>query len=198
MAVERNHQVTFEGSFPKVHSMPPGDLPEVAFAGRSNVGKSSCINALLNRKKAARVSQSPGRTRLLNLFRVDETFRFVDLPGYGYAKAPRAVRAAWGPMVEGYLRRRAELAMLVLLLDIRRTPSEEDRMLARWLAQRRLPVALVLTKCDKVPRNQRMKRMKAIVTGDWIVGPSAVFFSAKKREGIDKTWQQIHLLCGQE
>lgn len=194
----QHHQVTFEGSFPKVGSLPPGDLPEVAFAGRSNVGKSSAINALLNRKKAARVSQSPGRTRLLNLFRVDEAVRFVDLPGYGYAKAPRSVQAAWGPMVEGYLRARPELALLVLLLDVRRTPSEQDRMLALWLAQRQLPVVLVLTKCDKISRNQRMKRMKAIVTGDWIVGPSAVFFSAKKREGIDHVWQQIRQLTGTE
>ncbi len=196
--MEQHHQLAFEGSFPKVGSMPPGDLPEVAFAGRSNVGKSSCINVLLNRRKAARVSQSPGRTRLLNLFRVDERVRFVDLPGYGYAKAPKAVRAAWGPMVEGYLRHRVELAVLVLLLDIRRTPSPEDRMLAQWLAQRQLPVVLVLTKADKVARGQRMKRMKAIVKGDWIVGPTPVFFSARKREGIDKVWQQIHLLTGQE
>jgi len=198
MGDERFHQLIFEGSFPKVWSMPPGDLPEVAFAGRSNVGKSSCINALLNRKKAARVSQSPGRTRLLNLFRVDESVRFVDLPGYGYAKAPRSVQAAWGPMVEGYLCNRPELALLVLLLDVRRTPSDQDRQLAYWLAKRQLPVVLVLTKCDKVSRNERMNRMRAIVSGDWIVGPSAVFFSAKKREGIDRVWQQIHQLIEME
>jgi len=154
--------VDFEGSFPSVDRMPAEDLPEVAFAGRSNVGKSSCINTLLNRRKLARVSQSPGRTRLLNVFTIDGAVRFVDLPGYGFARAPKRVRESWGPMVEGYLRRRRSLVLLVLLLDLRREPSPEDRQLASWLAARRLPVLVVLTKSDKVGRNQRIKRLRSI------------------------------------
>ena len=184
----RSFRVDFEGSFPTVGQMPSGDLPEVAFAGRSNVGKSSCINALLNRRKAARVSRRPGRTQMLNLFRIDDRLRFVDLPGYGYAAAPEAVRRKWGPMVEGYLRQRTALQMLVLLLDIRREPSDEDQMLARFLAERELPTLVVLTKVDKVKRNQRMKRIKAITGGGWIAGPPVVQFSAPKREGVEAVW----------
>ena len=186
--VTEYHQVDFEGSFPSVTGMPPEGLPEIAFAGRSNVGKSSCINALLNRKRVARVSQQPGRTRLLNLFTVDERYRFVDLPGYGYAKVARSMKAAWGPMVEGYLRQRQSLALLVLLLDIRRDPSPEDKMLAGWLAERGLPVLAVLTKADKIKRNQRLKRMQSIVAGKWLVGPPVIQFSAPKKTGAEDVW----------
>ncbi len=192
--VDEYHQVDFEGSYPSVEGLPPEGLPEIAFAGRSNVGKSSCINALLNRKRLARVSQQPGRTRLLNLFTVDQRYRFVDLPGYGYARVPRSMRAAWGPMVEGYLRRRQSLAMLVLLLDIRRDPSDEDKMLAGWLADRGLPVLAVLTKTDKLKRNQRLKRMRSIVAGKWLVGPPVVQFSAPKKIGVEAVWNLFDTL----
>ncbi len=195
---ESSHQVDFEGSFPSLARMPEAGLPEVAFAGRSNVGKSSCINALLNRRKAARVSQRPGRTQLLNLFTVDRTMRFVDLPGYGYAKAPRKVRESWGPMVEGYLRGRPSLALMVLLLDIRRDPGPEDRMIARWLAERRLPVVVLLTKADKLKRNQRMTRIRAVVGGDWIAGPRVIPFSSTKREGLGEAWAAIREAAGLE
>lgn len=184
----RSFRVEFEGSFPAVGAMPPDELPEVAFAGRSNVGKSSCINALLNRKKAARVSQRPGRTQMLNLFRVDDRLRFVDLPGYGFAAAPEPVRRRWGPMVEGYLRRRDALQVLVLLLDIRRDPSREDRQMARYLAERALPTLVVLTKADKIKRNQRLQRIRAITAGGWIAGPPVVPFSAPRREGVGAVW----------
>ncbi len=184
----RSFRVEFEGSFPAVGAMPPDELPEVAFAGRSNVGKSSCINALLNRKKAARVSQRPGRTQMLNLFRVDDRLRFVDLPGYGFAAAPEPVRRQWGPMVEGYLRRRDALQVLVLLLDIRRDPSPEDRQMARYLAERALPTLVVLTKADKIKRNQRLQRIRAITAGGWIAGPPVVPFSAPRREGVGAVW----------
>ncbi len=178
----------FLGSFPSVRAMPPGDLPEIAFAGRSNVGKSSCINALLNRRRAARVSQRPGRTQMLNLFTVDGVMRFVDLPGYGFAKVPLEVRRRWGPMVEGYLRRREALRLLVLLLDIRRDPSPEDLAMARWLAGRRLPALLVVTKVDKIKRNARLRRMRTLLDGRWIAGPPAIPFSAPKRQGVDAVW----------
>jgi len=194
----RSHQLEFEGSFPSVRAMPAEDLPEIAFAGRSNVGKSSCINALLNRRKAARVSQRPGRTQALNLFRVDGRVRFVDLPGYGFARVPVHVRRAWGPMVEGYLQHRASLALLVLLLDIRRDPGSEDRMLAQWLAARELPVALVLTKCDKIGRSKWMRRMQDIASGGWIDGPPGIFFSAPRKMGVDHVWTAIEQVAGLE
>ena len=195
-APDLSHRVEFEGSFPSVSAMPPVGLPEIAFAGRSNVGKSSCINALLNQRKAARVSQRPGRTQLLNLFTVDRVVRFVDLPGYGFAQVPMRVRAAWGPMVEGYLRQRNTLSLLVLLLDIRRDPGPEDRAMARWLAERRIPVLVLLTKADKIKRNQRMTRIRAITSGEWLMGPSVIPFSSPKREGVTSAWSMIHQAAG--
>ena len=112
---------------------PPAVLPEIAFAGRSNVGKSSLINTLLNRKRLARTSNTPGRTQEINFFRVNDRFAFIDLPGYGYAKVPESIRKQWGPMVETYLRERDTLRLVVLILDVRRDPSEEDLQLIDWL-----------------------------------------------------------------
>ncbi len=112
---------------------PPAVLPEIAFAGRSNVGKSSLINTLLNRKGLARTSNTPGRTQEINFFRVNDRFAFIDLPGYGYAKVPESIRKQWGPMVETYLRERDTLRLVVLILDVRRDPSEEDLQLIDWL-----------------------------------------------------------------
>jgi len=171
---------------------PPAVLPEIAFAGRSNVGKSSLINTLVRRKGLARTSNTPGRTQEINFFTVNERFGFIDLPGYGYAKVPEKIRNNWGPMIETYLSERETLRLVVLILDIRRDPSPEDRQLIEWLQCYRLPVLIVLTKIDKVSRNQLAERKRRI--GDALGLPSTidtVSFSAKTGEGKDLLWREI-------
>ena len=169
---------------------PPALLPEIAFAGRSNVGKSSLINALLNRKKLARTSNTPGRTQEINFFRVNDRLNFVDLPGYGYAKVPETIRKQWGPMVETYLRERRTLKLVVLILDIRREPSEEDRQLIDWLRFYRLRCLVVLTKIDKVSRNVLTEKRRRI--GGEMGSPlPPVPFSAKTGEGKEVLWREI-------
>lgn len=169
---------------------PPAVLPEIAFAGRSNVGKSSLINTLLNRKKLARTSNTPGRTQQINFFRVNDRLTFVDLPGYGYAKVPEAIRKQWGPMVETYLRERQTLKLVVLILDIRREPSEEDRQLIDWLHFYRLRCLVVLTKIDKVSRNVLTEKRRRI--GGEMGSPlPPVPFSAKTGEGKEVLWREI-------
>ena len=141
---------------------PPAVLPEIAFAGRSNVGKSSLINTLVKRKGLARTSNTPGRTQEINFFTVNNRFAFIDLPGYGYAKVPEEIRKHWGPMIETYLRERQTLRLVVLILDIRRDPSEEDRQLIGWLQFYRLRFLIVLTKIDKLSRNELGRQQRRI------------------------------------
>ena len=175
---------------------PAGRLPEIAFAGRSNVGKSSLVNALLGRKDLARVSQTPGRTRLITFFRVRATsgpqqksheFLLVDLPGYGYAKVSKAVQEEWGPMIESYLRDRAELRALVVLIDIRRGEQEEVQ-LVRWAKQLGLTVIAVATKIDKISRSDRTQGVRAL---EALVGVPVLGCSAETGEGIDRLWKVI-------
>ena len=171
---------------------PSAVLPEIAFAGRSNVGKSSLINALMNRKKLARTSNSPGRTQEINFFCVNGRLTFVDLPGYGYAKVPETLRKQWGPMVETYLRGRQTLRLVVLILDVRREPSAEDRQLMDWLQFYRLPRLVVLTKIDKVSRNVLADRSRLIT--EKIGAPPAeppIPFSVKTGAGRGLLWRKI-------
>ncbi|MCE5263013.1 MAG: ribosome biogenesis GTP-binding protein YihA/YsxC [Deltaproteobacteria bacterium] len=171
---------------------PPASLPEIAFAGRSNVGKSSLINALLNRKGLARTSNTPGRTQEINFFRVNERFNFVDLPGYGYAKVPESIRRQWGPMVETYLRVRETLHLVVLILDVRRDPSEEDRQLIQWLTFYRLPFLLVLTKRDKVSNNE-FARQRNRIAAKITMSPETplLSFSARNGTGKESLWREV-------
>jgi len=171
---------------------PPAGIPEVAFVGRSNVGKSSLINTLLNRKRLARTSTTPGRTQEINFFLVNDRFFFVDLPGYGYAKAPEAVRRQWGPMVETYLGERQTLKFVIMILDVRRDPSDQDMQLLRWLVHYSIDFLLVLTKTDKISRNELVVRKRAIeelICAD--VKPDLLVFSAKTGEGKEPVWREI-------
>ncbi|MBA4422947.1 MAG: YihA family ribosome biogenesis GTP-binding protein [Syntrophus sp. (in: bacteria)] len=171
---------------------PPAVLPEIAFAGRSNVGKSSLINTLLKRKGLARTSNTPGRTQEINFFSVNNWLAFIDLPGYGYAKVPEGIRKHWGPMIETYLSERETLRLVVLILDIRRDPAEEDRQLIGWLAFYRLPFLIVLTKIDKVSRNE-LGRRQSRIGEDLGLSPATplISFSAKTGVGRDLLWREI-------
>jgi GTP-binding protein len=172
---------------------PPGDLPEIAFAGRSNVGKSSLLNALLGHKNLARVSQTPGRTRLVNFFRVGGGDKkgvacmFVDLPGYGYAKVSRVVQEQWGPMIEGYLSTRPVLRGVVLLTDVRRGEQEEVN-LVRWVHAHGLGLIAVATKLDKLSRGQRVQGCRDLET---FLGVPVIGCSAETGEGMDAVWKAI-------
>jgi len=161
---------------------PEGDLPEIAFAGRSNVGKSSLINALVNRKALVRTSSTPGRTQLINFFDVNGTFTLVDLPGYGFAKVPLEVKKQWGPMMQTYLSSRINLRGVVLIFDIRRIPKDEDIQLLEWLRTFGIPPILVVTKCDKVSKELGVGRGELCS------------FSALSKEGGEGIWQRIEIL----
>ncbi len=174
-----------------------GDLPEVAFGGRSNVGKSSLLNMLCQRKALARTSKTPGRTQRVNLFDVrlanGDEVRLADLPGWGHAKVPRQIRDAFGPMIERYLVGRANLAGLFLLVDARRDPDPGLGDFADWLAERQVPVTLVVTKVDKVGRNRRMGVLRQIATGCGVPG-HAIATSASDGLGADEIWRRIAAL----
>jgi GTP-binding protein len=170
---------------------PEEKMPEIAFAGRSNVGKSSLINVLVNRKSLVRTSSTPGRTQMLNFFCINETFLLVDLPGYGFAKVPMSVKKAWGPMIKTYLQSRDNLAAVVLLFDIRRTPRDEDIQLLDWLEEFGIPTIPVITKADKVNRSQQAKHVKAIAEATGLPTDAFTLFSALKRQGVDDVWELV-------
>ena len=150
------------GVFGPTSKLPAETLPEIAFAGRSNVGKSSLINSLLNRKNLARTSSSPGKTVTINFYNVNEEFFLVDLPGYGYAKASLTERAKWGKMIEKYLGTRESLKAVVLLVDIRHAPTKDDVMMYNWIVETGLTPVIVATKLDKIKRSQKDKQLKLL------------------------------------
>lgn len=169
---------------------PPGTMPEIAFVGRSNVGKSSLMNALVGRKKLAKTSNTPGRTQLINFFNINDSISFVDLPGYGFAKVAQSVKKDWGDMIETYLRERQNLAMVVSILDIRRDPNSDDLSLLEWLADFRIPYVVVLTKTDKLSNNQAIGRKRLIEKAlGAAVRQQTVLFSAKTQRGKEELWQ---------
>ena len=173
---------------------PPVDLPEIAFTGRSNVGKSSLINTLLNRKHLVKTSSTPGRTQLINFFIVNRAFSFVDLPGFGYAKVPAAVRRSWGPMVETYLSTRKTLKGVVLIMDLRRIPGIQELNFIEWLRVQAIPEILVLTKSDKLSKNKQITQKKSIAEALGVPKEQPILFSAKSRMGKDDLWQAIEQL----
>ncbi len=170
---------------------PAPDLPEVAFAGRSNVGKSSLINTLVNRKKLVLTSSTPGKTRLINFFRVNDAFMFVDLPGYGYAKVSHSERRSWRPMIERYLTDRESLKAVVVILDVRRTHGPEEVQLLKWLEQSDIPPVLVVTKADKLSKSARAKQVGLIAEAIGVDPEELLLFSSKTRHGWDALWKAI-------
>jgi len=170
---------------------PPALLPEIAFAGRSNVGKSSLINTLVNRKRLVKTSSTPGRTQLINFFNINRQMGFVDLPGYGYAKVPVSVRKKWGPMIETYLSGRKALKAVVVIMDIRRIPRQEELNLLGWLAHYSIAGILVLTKTDKLSKNKQTKQQHLIARALERETEDFILFSAKTRRGRDALWDAI-------
>jgi GTP-binding protein len=184
--------VTFLISAFRESQYPPPDRPEIAFAGRSNVGKSSLINTLVNRKSLARTSSRPGRTQSINFFSVDDRLYLVDLPGYGYARVPIKVKKSWQHMVETYLDKRPNLKAVVVILDIRRDLTSGDIQLFKWLKHYGINVIPVLTKADKLSRQQ--VRTRCHIIGNQIgeiLSTSPTAFSAKTRQGRDDLWEKI-------
>lgn len=181
----------FVTSAVKPSQYPAALYPEAAFAGRSNVGKSSLINTLVNRKRLVKTSSTPGRTQLVNFFSVDQRLSLVDLPGYGYAKVPASVTRHWGPMIETYLKDRETLKAVVLIMDIRRIPGIEEQNFIDWLNYYQRTPILVLTKADKMSNTNRGKQRQAIGAALGVDPSRLILFSAKTRLGKSEVWSAI-------
>ena len=171
---------------------PQDDIPEVALAGRSNVGKSSFINTMLNRKNLARTSGKPGKTQLLNFFNIDDKLRFVDVPGYGYARVSKKEREKWGKMIEEYLTSRENLKAVVSLVDLRHEPSADDVQMYEFLKYYEIPVILVATKADKIPRGKWNKHESMIKKKlDFDKADTFIIFSSVNKTGVEEAWDAI-------
>lgn len=179
----------------KASQYPEDNMPEIAFAGRSNVGKSSLLNLLTNRKSLARVSGSPGKTRTINFYKVNKNFRIVDLPGYGYAKVSKGMTKDWGPMMEEYFQKRQGLKKVIQLVDIRHAPSAQDVQMYEYLRHYGFDGLVVATKADKVSRNEMQKNL-AVIKKTLQLGPDDIIIpvSALKRAGHDKLLDEMEKL----
>jgi GTP-binding protein len=176
---------------------PESSLPEIAFAGRSNVGKSSLLNRLIHRKKMARVSNTPGRTREVNFFRVNNAFILVDLPGYGYARISKEKRAEWRPLIEAFMRSSEQLRGIVLLLDVRHDPTNDDRQMLDFLSEIGVPTIVVLTKIDKLTTKQRGERVFTIARDLALESDQVIPFSAVTGEGRNDLAEAVESLLAQ-
>ena len=169
--------------------LPDNTLPEIAFAGKSNVGKSSLMNALMNRKAYARTSAQPGKTQTINFYNINEELYLVDLPGYGYAKVSQKEKEKWGQLIERYLHKSRQLRAVFLLIDIRHDPSANDKLMYDWIVSQGFEPIIIATKADKLKRSQVQKHLKAIREGlDLIPGTTVIPFSAETKQGRDEIW----------
>ncbi len=176
---------------------PEETMPEIAFAGKSNVGKSSLINTMINRKALARTSQNPGKTRTINFYNVEDTLYFVDLPGYGYARAPKSEIAKWGKMIEDYLIKRESLKAIIILVDIRHEPGVNDKMMYDWLKHYGHKIIVVATKSDKLKRSQLPKHKKMLSDGLGLEkGDILIPFSSENKSGKEELWAIIEEAAG--
>ena len=185
-------EAIFAGSSARVAQKPKRKLPEFAFIGRSNVGKSSLINGLMNRKSLARVSSEPGKTRTINYYHINDSFYFVDLPGYGFAKVSEKERAAWGKMIERYLTTSKTLKQIFLLADIRHAPSAADKQMADWIRQAGYEPVVIATKLDKINRSQRAAQIKLLRTELSLSSEAKILpYSALSKEGRDEIYSYL-------
>lgn len=176
---------------------PTRDLPELAIVGRSNVGKSSMINALLGNKRLAKVSATPGRTQSINFFVVNQNWMFVDLPGYGFAKVPKEVQRSWQGLIESYLIGRVPLQGIILIVDIRREPQESDMQMLDFLQAHEIPVLIVATKADKLSKNQADRAISALADGMQVERKTVIRFSSLTGQGRDELWREIYALMSE-
>lgn len=177
-------------------TLPENEKPEVAFAGKSNVGKSSLINALMNRKSYARISATPGKTQTINYYNINGEIYLVDLPGYGYAKVSEKEKEQWGKLVERYLHGSIQLKAIFLLIDIRHAPSENDRMMYRWILEQGFMPVIIATKLDKLKRSQVPKQLKVLKEGLKLVpGTKLIPFSSVTKQGREEIWEYVEKEC---
>ena len=185
------HLVSFERSFGLFSQLPPSDMPEIAFAGRSNVGKSSMINKIFNRKQLARVSATPGKTATINFFRL-APLRFVDLPGYGFAKVSRVEKNRWAELIEGYFADNRQIALVFQLIDMRHSPLKDDLQMVQFLVEQQLPFVIVLTKKDKLSKTQQQQRLQSLQEEiPYASQITMIPFSAETGEGVEEIHQII-------
>ncbi|MCD7868643.1 MAG: ribosome biogenesis GTP-binding protein YihA/YsxC [Clostridiales bacterium] len=178
--------------------LPETGRPEAAFAGKSNVGKSSLINGLMNRKSLARTSAQPGKTQTINYYNINEAVYLVDLPGYGYAKVPESEKAKWGRMIERYLHTSRDLRAVFLLVDIRHAPSANDRQMYRWICENGYEPVIIATKSDKLKRSQVQNSIRILREGLGLGPDSRIIpFSAVTKQGREEIWEQIDIFTGQ-
>lgn len=186
------HNVEMIGSFVRPEQFPEDGLPEFALAGRSNVGKSSFINRMIGRKAMARISSKPGKTQQLNFYKIEEQLYYVDVPGYGYAKVSKSERAAWGRMIEQYFMGREQLKAVVLIVDIRHNPTNDDCMMYDFLKHYNIPVIVVATKADKIPKGKWDKHKKNVrETLQMDKQDPLIVFSSEKGLGLEQAWDEI-------
>lgn len=178
-------------------TLPENTLPEIAFAGKSNVGKSSLINGLMNRKSFARTSATPGKTQTINFYNINQELYLVDLPGYGYAKVSEQEKKKWGQMIERYLHQSKQLRAVFLLIDIRHAPSANDKMMYDWILSQGYHPIIIATKLDKLKRSQVQKQIKVVRQGLGLSKDSILIpFSAVTKQGRDKIWDLAEEICG--
>ena len=179
--------------------LPENTLPEIAFAGKSNVGKSSLINALMNRKNYARTSQSPGKTQTINYYNINQELFFVDLPGYGYARANEEVKAKWGKLIEDYLHQSKQIKLVMLLIDIRHKPSDNDCLMYRWICDHGYKPVIIATKSDKINRSQLNKQLQMIANELQVLPETIIIpFSALNKQGREDIYELLDMTLGKE